>query len=380
MRALLLVLDGAGCGGAPDAAVPAAGGANTLGELFRAQPFLQLPTLYSLGLWKSVTGDVFSARSMGTRARWGRMRPVAHGTDSISAHWEMAGVIREQPFAVYLSFPGELVESLSRDVGFRFLGNRPGNGTPILAELGEEHFRTGQPILVPGGGSVMQIAAHESVLSPARLREICRRARRRADAFQIARVVAQPFRGSAGQYECAAGRQEFPMLPPRTVLNAIAEAGLAVTAIGRARGAFAGSGITRTLPGGSDSDVLANIDELWGAEDDGLILASLGASDLLCAEPRTEEEFIHALEEFDVWLEMFLPAVEEDDLVIITGDHGRHFAADAPEPTREEVPLLVLHAGRRGPLGTRKTFADIASSLAQFFHVRGGWKPGRSFL
>jgi phosphopentomutase len=308
------------------------------------------------------------------------MRPAARGKDGISARWEMAGVIREHPFAEFDTLPAELVESLARDVGLPFLGNRAENGTAVFEEFGAEHLRSGQPILSAGAGSVLQIAAHESVLPLARLHEICRRARRRADAFQIARVVAQPFRGSPGHYECSAGHREYSMVPPRTVLNAIAETGLPVTAIGRARTAYAGSGVTRHRAAASDADVLAAIDDLWAADEDGLILASFGAADSACAAPRTEEEFLHGLEKFDVWLEMLLPTVEEDDLLIVTADHGQNFGSGTNEPTREEVPLLVLHAGRRGPLGTRKTFADLSASLAHFFHVRGGWKPGRSFL
>ena len=228
MRALLLILDSAGCGQAPDAASFGDAGADTLGHIFSAQPRLELPALWSLGLWKIVTGDVFHPRSQHTAARWGRLRERSRGKDTTTGHWELAGVVLEQPFATFTQFPEDLVRAIERDAKAEFLGNYPQSGTVILDELGAEHLRTGRPILYTSADSVLQIAAHERVVPAARLLEICRVARRHADPLRIGRVIARPFAGEPGAFRRVAGRHDFSMVPPRTVLNAIAEAGLPV--------------------------------------------------------------------------------------------------------------------------------------------------------
>jgi phosphopentomutase len=298
----------------------------------------------------------------------------------MTGHWELAGAVIPEPFAVYPQFPQELVEKLSRATRASFLGNCARNGVLILQELGEEHLRTGQPILYTSADSVMQIAAHERVMPPARLYEICRHARRLADAWHIGRVIARPFGGELGQFERTAGRHDYPMVPPRTVLNAIAETGLAVTGVGRVGSIFAGSGITRSIRADSNPEAMAAIDRLWEADEDGLIFANIGDFDTLHGHPRDLPGFARALAEFDDWLHDFLPAVEEEDLLIITADHGNDPSFRGNDHTREEVPLLVRHAGKHGPLGTRKSFADVAATLAQYFRVRGGWPSARSFL
>ncbi len=379
MQALILVLDGAGCGEAPDAAAFGDAGANTLGHVFRGEAGLELPTLFSLGLWKSVIGDVLSARAQGNLARWGRMRPASRGKDSITGHWEIAGAIQTEPFAVFPEFPEELVSAIERDAGLKFLGNCARHGLAVIEELGEEHLRTGKPILYTSADSVMQIAAHDRAIPAKRLAEICRLARRRADKFRIGRVIARPFTGAPGAF-ARLGRQDYPMVPPRTVLNAIAERGLLVHGIGHVKSLFAGSGITRSSPAESNVDVMAAVESAWEKDDSGLVFANLSDFDSLYGHRRDLPGFARALADFDEWLEAFLPRIEEDDLVIIIADHGNDPTFPGNDHTREEVPLLVLHGGRRGPLGTRKSFADVASTLAEFFGLRGGWTPGKSFL
>jgi phosphopentomutase len=379
MRALLLVLDGAGCGEPADASSRGEG-ANTLGHIFREEPKLELPALNSLGLWKAVTGDVFSPRAQGTQGKWGRMRPASPGTDTMTGHWEIAGVVLRQPFAVYPQMPEELVSGLSREVGLKFLGNQARNGVQILEELGEEHLRTGQPILYTSADSVMQIAAHEEILPRKRLYEICRCARRRADAYRIGRVIARPFRGQPGNFQRTPGRHDYAMVPPRTILNAVAETGRPVIGLGRVANIFAGSGITRSLPAASNAEVMTGIERVWDEVDQGLIVAHLGDFDALYGHSRDLAGFAQALEVFDTWLGEFLAAVEEEDLLIITADHGNDPTFRGHDHTREEVPLLVRHGEQHGPLGTRRTFADVAATLARFFHVRGGWAVGQAFL
>ncbi|MEI9894704.1 MAG: phosphopentomutase [Chthoniobacter sp.] len=380
MRALLLVLDSVGCGSAPDAAAYGDAGADTLGHIFAAQPGLALPAFFSLGLWKILTTDVFDPRSRGTIASFGRMRERSPGKDTTTGHWEIAGAILDQPFATFREFPAEFVAAIERDAKVKFLGNCTRSGTVIIEELGAEHLRTGQPILYTSADSVLQIAAHEGIVPRRRLYEICRVARRHADALRIGRIIARPFIGEAGQFQRTSGRLDFSMVPPHTVLNAIAETGMRVEGVGKINDIFAGSGITHSTPTASNAEGMAAIDGLWADGNDGLIFANLVDFDMLHGHRRDAIGYAQALRACDEWLASFLPRCEEEDLVIITADHGNDPAWRGTDHTREEVPLMVLHAGLSLALGTRQTFADVAATLAEFFHLRQKWPVGQSFI
>ena len=375
MRALLLILDSVGCGHAPDAAAYGDAGADTLGHIFAAQPALPLPALFSLGLGRIIAAD----HAPEPIASHGRMRPRSAGKDTTTGHWEIAGVILDQPFATYPAFPAELVRAIEREARVTFLGNYAQSGTTILAELGAGHVRTGQPILYTSADSVLQIAAHESVIPLPQLYEICRIARRHADAWRIGRVIARPFTGEPGTFQRTSGRHDFSAIPPRTVLNAIADAGLPVHGVGKISDIFAGSGITHSTPTASNAEGMAAIDALWADGNDGLIFANLVDFDMHFGHRRDLPGYASALADFDRWLATFLPRCAPADLVIITADHGNDPTFRGTDHTREEVPLLVLHRDRRTPLGTRQTFADIAATLAHFFHLKP-WIIGESFL
>ncbi len=379
MRALLLVLDSVGCGQAPDAASYGDAGADTLGHIFAAQPGLTLPALFSLGLWKVVTGDVFDHRSRDTVGSYGRMRERSAGKDTTTGHWEIAGAILEKPFATFLSFPPELLGPIERDAKVKFIGNFARSGTTILDELGEEHLRTGHPILYTSADSVIQIAAHDRVMPTKRLYEICRTARRHADAWRVGRVIARPFTGEVGKFQRTSARHDFSMVPPRTVLNAIAETGLRVEGVGKISDIFAGSGITNSTPTASNAEGMAAIDRLWSDSRDGLIFANLVDFDMLYGHRRDVGGYARALVEVDAWLTTFLPRCDPDDLIIITADHGNDPTWTGTDHTREEVPLFVRYGTSRAPLGTRRTFADIAATLASYFRLRP-WPVGESFL
>jgi phosphopentomutase len=380
MRALLLVLDGVGCGQAPSAVAGGGTSANTLGHLFADQPSLELPALFFLGLWKIVTADVFDRRSQGTIASYGRMRLRSPGQDSTTGHWEMAGAILDRPFTTYTAFPPELISAIERDAKVKFLGNRVASGAEIPAELGAEHQRTGQPILYASTDSTLQIAAHEKTIPRRRLYEICRIARRHADSWRINRVIARPFTGEVNAFQATGGRYDFATVPPRTVLNAIAETGLRVEGVGKINDLFAGSGITRSTPTASNAEGMAAIDALWSDGRDGLVFANLSDFDSLFGHQRDPAGFAQALVEFDAWLAKFLSRCAADDLLIITADHGNDPTAPGTDHTREEVPLMALCGNRRVPLGTRSTFTDIAASLATFFQLQQPWPIGTSFL
>lgn len=379
MRALLLILDSVGCGRAPDAAAYGDDGANTLGHILQARPQLALPNLFSLGLWKVVTSDVFDTRATRTQARWGRMRERSAGKDTTTGHWEIAGAIIEEPFGTYTNFPTELVNAIEHEAGIHFLGNYPQSGTVILDELGDEHVQTGKPILYTSADSVLQIAAHERVVPLKRLYEICRIARRHADPYRIGRVIARPFLGEHGAFKRTAGRHDFSIVPPPTVLNAISDAGLTVHSVGKIADIFANSGITDSSPTVNNEEGMKTIEDLWLRFDSGLIFANLVDFDTLYGHRRDVAGYANALEVFDRWLGEFLFHVDEEDLVIITADHGNDPTWHGTDHTREEVPLLVLHGGKVGPIGTRRTYADAAATLADYFEV-GPWSVGESFL
>ncbi len=374
MRSLVIVLDSVGVGGAPDAAAYGDAGADTLGHL-RQRGLLHLPALHSLGLGR-IMGLEDAAPP---RARHGRMRERSAGKDSTTGHWEIAGVVLEQPFAVFDRFPDALVQGIEQETGLRFLGNIPASGTRVIADLGEEHLRTGQPILYTSADSVLQIAAHEAVIPPERLYTICEVARRHADAWHIGRVIARPFIGSPGAFTRTPGRHDFSMRPPPTVLDAISAAGIPVVAVGKTADLFAGQGITETHPTESNAEGMQRIAELWRDMGAGLVFANLVDFDTVHGHRRDPEGYARALAEFDTWLGGFLPECRTDDLVIITADHGNDPTFHGTDHTREEVPLLVLHGARCGALGTRESFADVAATLAEFFSI-GSWRTGASFL
>jgi phosphopentomutase len=292
----------------------------------------------------------------------------------------MAGIVLDEPFATFPTFPAELIGAIERDARVQFLGNYARSGTTILEELGAEHLKTGQPILYTSADSVIQIAAHEKIIPLKRLYEICRVARRHADAWRIGRVIARPFEGEPGAFRRTSKRHDFSMVPPPTVLNAVAETGLRVEGVGKISDIFADSGITHSTPTNSNAEGMAAIDQLWADGQDGLIFANLVDFDMLYGHRRDVAGYARALVECDAWLGAFLPRCDEEDLVIITADHGNDPTWRGTDHTREEVPLMVLHGRASLPLGTRRTFADVAATLAAHFRLRQPWPLGQSFI
>ena len=378
MRALLLVLDSVGCGGAPDAAAYGDEGADTLGHIYERTAGFSLPNLERLGLSAVMNVQRPTSNAQHPMASFGRMRERSAGKDTTTGHWEIAGAVLEQPFTVYEKFPDELVRAIEREAGVEFIGNFPRSGTAVLDELGPEHLRTGKPILYTSADSVLQIAAHESIIPLPLLYKICKIARRHCDATRIGRVIARPFTGEPGAFRRTAGRHDYAMLPPRTVLNALAESDRTVHGIGKISDIFAGSGITASTPTASNAEGMAAILHEWPALD-GLLFANLVDFDMHFGHRRNVAGYANALLEFDRWLPIFLARVRATDLVIITADHGNDPTWRGTDHTREEVPLLVLHGEKANALGTRETFADVAATLAEFFTLPA-WPGTRSFL
>jgi phosphopentomutase len=383
VRALVIVLDSVGIGHAPDAAKYGDEGANTLGNIFARYRDMWLPNLCALGLPKLLDEKYsWTRKSFGLPhlASFGKMQERSAGKDTTTGHWEIAGVILDHPFAVFTRFPYELVCAIERDAGVRFIGNYARSGTTIIEELGTEHTVTGNPILYTSADSVLQIAAHEEIIPLEKLYEICRVARRHADQFQIGRVIGRPFIDTNGKFIRTANRHDFSMKPPRTVLNAIADAGFPTIGVGKISDIFAGEGITESHPISSNREGMGLIDNLWPKTKSGLIFSNLVDFDMVYGHRRDVAGYAMALAEFDEWLGPFIDKISPEDLVIITADHGNDPTFRGTDHTREQVPLFVMHNRDSRDLGTRSTYADVAASLADFFQLPETWPVGNSFM
>jgi len=389
VRALVLVLDSVGIGGAPDAASYDDAGANTLGHILERVPELRLPNLESLGLSELVgrdsvePNDRLPQRLDGVspyRASYGKMRERSAGKDTTTGHWEIAGVILKEPFATFERFPDELVQAIERDAGVHFLGNYAQSGTTILTELGAEHVRTGDPILYTSADSVLQIAAHEEIVRIDRLYDICTVAREHANRFRIGRVIARPFTGPEGNFSRTSRRHDFSMEPPRTILDSLSENGRAIIGVGKISDIFAGRGLTESFPTDGNAEGMQQIDENWERLENGLIFANLVDFDMHYGHRRDIPGYARALAQFDEWLGRFIPKVTPADLVIITADHGNDPTFRGTDHTREQVPLLVVHHNESRALGVRETYADVAATLADYFELGTAWPTAESFL
>jgi phosphopentomutase len=373
MRGLWLVLDSAGCGGAADAEDFGDAGADTLGHLFEREG-LELPHMASLGLYEIMHSAVVP-ESVPLRAGAAacRLSERSMGKDTTTGHWELAGVVLEKSFETYDCFPHDLVSALELRCGVRFLGNVAASGTAILERLGEEHCRSGSPILYTSADSVMQIAAHEEIFGLERLWELCVQARCLLDerGLRIGRVIARPFVGNAREgFRRTANRRDFSLEPPRMVLDALKDAGVRVCGVGKISDIFAGHGLSESHPTKSNAAGMETIARLWESADVGratLIVANLVDFDMLYGHRRDPQGYAQALREFDAWLGDWLPQVREGDFVCITADHGNDPYHQGTDHTREQVPLLTLHGtllveGERG-------FSFVAELLRAKFGV-----------
>jgi len=384
-RTILIVLDGLGVGGAPDAARYGDEGSDTLGNLAAAVGGLSLPVLRALGL-----GNVHAIRGVDPvarpRASWGRMQEVSAGKDSTTGHWELMGVVTERPFPTYPDgFPPEVIARFTAATGWEVLGNKAASGTAIIAELGDEHVATGRLIVYTSADSVFQIAAHAKVCPLPELYRVCELARAMlVPPHGVSRVIARPFTGESGGYRRTPDRHDFSVVPPAgMVLPRLQAAGVRVRAIGKIRDLYAGVGIDEAFPSRSNADGMAQLDRLtaFPASEPELVLLNLVDFDMLWGHRNDPEGMKGGLEEFDSWLAGFLASRPPGDLLILTADHGNDPTTPSTDHSREQVPLLVHHAGREpgAPLGTRAGFMDVAATLADFFGSAPSAR-GKSFL
>jgi phosphopentomutase len=314
---------------------------------------------------------------------YGRMAEAAEGKDTITGHWEMAGVIVSEPFRTYpRGFPAELIAEFSRRIGRGVLGNYAASGTEIIADLGEEHMKTGNPIVYTSADSVFQIAAHEEVIPLEEQYRICTIARELLHGeYKVARVIARPFIGQPGAFTRTANRRDYALEPEtRTVLDALAAQGRRVIGVGKIKDIYSGRGIAESHKTKDNNDGIETILRVMKDSSGDLIFANLVDFDMLFGHRNNPEGYARALEEVDAGIGRIIQAMAEEDILIITADHGCDPTTPSTDHSREYVPLLVygprLKSGVN--LGTRRTFADISASLADFFNIEYD-SPGTSF-
>ncbi|NGQ94657.1 phosphopentomutase [Brevibacillus sp. SYP-B805] len=383
-RIFLIVLDSVGIGELPDAAQFDDTGAHTLGHIAERVPGFALPNLASFGLGNIAPLHHVSPAET-PRAHWGKMKEISVGKDTTTGHWEIMGLHVSTPFRTYPNgFPAELIDEFEKRIGRKVLGNKPASGTAILDELGEEHMRTGAVIVYTSADSVFQVAAHEEIVPLEELYRICEVARELTlrDEYAVTRVIARPFVGKPGAFVRTANRHDYSVKPPApTVMNRLQEHGFASIAIGKISDIYADEGVTRAI---RTKDNMDGVDQLIGTMKEaftGLSFVNLVDFDAKYGHRRDPEGYGRALMEFDARLPEIVGHLQENDLLIITADHGNDPTHHGTDHTREYVPLLVFYKGlpSGGSLGVRETFADVGATIADNFGVP---MPaiGKSFL
>ncbi len=383
-RVVWLVLDGVGAGALPDAASYGDEGASTLARVAEAAGGLELPRLEALGL-----GNLSAMR--GVRGRgdtvgaYGKMSEASPGKDSTTGHWELAGIILERPFPLYPGgFPPDLVARFEELIGRKVLGNKPASGTEIIEELGEEHLRSGKPILYTSADSVFQLAAHKEVIPLEELYAMCRKAREMLRGeHAVSRVIARPFVGSPGSFRrVGAERLDLSLPPPRpTVLDICSAAGLPVKGVGKVGDLYAGRGFISSPHTEGNAETMSRLLDEVRAGGQGILMANLVDFDMLYGHRRDAGGFARALREVDGFLPLLMEAMGEDDVLVIVSDHGCDPTFRGSDHTREYGILLLAGRMVRGAvnLGTRSSFADCGRSIADFLALEGASLDGTSF-
>ena len=380
-RIFLIVLDSFGVGALPDSEAFGDVGVNTLAACATSSQ-LQIPTMIAAGLGL-IDGVSCLPKPAAPTGAYGRLVEASMGKDTTIGHWEIAGVVSPKPMPTYPNgFPEEVLAPFRAATGRGILCNQPISGTKAIELYGDEHVRTGDLIVYTSADSVFQIAAHEEVVPLEELYRDCRIARQQLQGkHSVGRIIARPFVGTSGNYRRTSNRHDFSLEPPsETMLDAIQKAGLASIAVGKIFDIFAGRGMTEHVYNASNADGLDHAMDYSKEDFHGLCFVNLVDFDMLYGHRRDIDGYAKALTEFDRWLPSFLEQLGDEDLVMITADHGCDPAYLATtDHTREYVPLLVLgKAVKPVNLGTRKTFADIAATVTALLGVPYE-TPGISF-
>ena len=365
-RMVVLVIDSGGVGALPDAGEYGDTAAvNTIGNVAAHVGGLHLPTFEQLGL-----GDLTTisgvAKVEHPRAAVARLRERSHGKDTITGHWEMAGIITDVPFPTYpQGFPQDVIERFTAITGKAPLGNKPASGTDIIAELGDEHVRTGRPILYTSADSVFQIATHEEVVPLSTLYDWCERARvMLAPPNNVNRVIARPFVGTSGNYTRTPNRRDYAIEPPPTVLDTLAAANVPVHAVGKICDIYTGHGITTSVRVVDNDDAMNQTAALLDNLEHGLVFTNLNDFDSKYGHRRDVRGYARALERLDVRLAEFIPQLRAGDGLLVTADHGCDPTAPGSDHTREFVPYIELGTAPGGALGTLEGLDQIGKRLS----------------
>lgn len=375
-RIFVIVLDSLGIGAMPDAARFADEGADTFGHILEKTKTLNIPNLRRLGFLNlKCGGDMKGVES--PEGRFMRMREASNGKDTMTGHWEMMGIKTEKPFRTFTEhgFPAELIKELEKQCGKKVIGNKSASGTEIIEELGEEEIRTGSMIVYTSADSVMQICGNEETFDLEELYRCCETARRitMKDEWRVGRVIARPYIGmKKGEFKRTSNRRDYALKPPApTVLNALKDAGNDVIGVGKIHDIFCGEGITKTYHSESSVHGMEQTIDVCKEEFTGLCFVNLVDFDALWGHRRNVEGYGKEIEKFDEKLGVLLECLLQDDLLILTADHGNDPTYKGTDHTREYVPFLAyskrMQAG--GPLPETETFAVIGATLAENFGV-----------
>jgi phosphopentomutase len=382
-KVIWIVLDSVGIGALPDAADYGDAGRNTLGHIAESRP-LKIPNLVRLGLANIAPLKHLSPASAPLGA-FGKGVTRSPGKDTTTGHWEMAGIWLDRAFPVYPhGFPREVIDAFEKQIGRGTIGNKPASGTEIIKELGEEHVRTGKPIVYTSGDSVFQIATHEDVIPIAELYRMCEIARKLLDGpHRVGRVIARPFTGQPGSFARTPRRHDYAVDPPRPMLlDVLRERAVPVLGIGKIHDIYNGRGVEDYLTTKNNSDGMEKLAIAVRERKRGLIFCNLVDFDMLYGHRKDVEGFAKSLEEFDVLLNTFLPLLANSDLLMVTADHGcdPDLRWETTDHSREYVPILAYspNSGAGINLGIRDTLADMGYTIAENFG--GAIAHGTSFL
>ncbi|RXZ78234.1 phosphopentomutase [Paenibacillaceae bacterium] len=380
----VIVLDSVGIGELPDAPEFGDSGAHTLDHIIQAVDGFDLPNLRQLGLANIAPLTNWQGQEQ-PLACYGKMAEASVGKDTMTGHWEIAGLHITTAFRTFPDgFPVELLDAFEQRTGRKVIGNKAASGTEILDELGEEQMKSGAWIVYTSADSVFQIAAHEDIIPLDELYRACEIARELTldERFAVGRVIARPYIGRPGAFQRTSGRHDYAIEPPEpTLLNALQEAGFTVLSVGKINDIFSGEGISESYPTKSNEDGIARTLELMKSDFTGLLFTNLVDFDSLYGHRRDPHGYAGALEVFDQALPELVKQVQEDEVLIITADHGNDPTFAGTDHTREYVPLLVYSPsfGQPRSLGVRSSFADISATIAEAFGVTGTGR-GTSFL
>ena len=378
-RVFLIVLDSVGIGELPDAASFGDAGSNTIGAI-RNHPNFHCPNLEALGLFniEGVGGGVDAPI-----ASYARMREKSMGKDTTIGHWEIAGIVSPQPLPTYPNgFPAELIAEFEKRTGKKTICNLPYSGTDVIRDYGDEHCKTGALIVYTSADSVFQIAAHEDVVPVPELYRYCEIARELLTGeHAVGRVIARPFTGEH-PYARTPRRHDYSLLPPaNTIADVLSARGFATISVGKIYDIFAGKGFSESNPTPNNAGGMAKTDEIAARDFTGLCFTNLVDFDMVFGHRNNIAGYAQALTEFDAWIDGFRERMGEDDICIITADHGCDPATPSTDHSREHTPMLIFGKSIRSgvDLGTRASFADIGATILSAFGIEDGGIAGESF-